>query len=340
MSERQQMKEYKVDVIAPTGLGYGEGSISVADRLDRNELDLESLQAAVDIVTNDPDIFVPVEADDDGCGDGRGTARIYRFLNPATGEIQEFKKSLNRAKLFGGGLIATSSMWRMVDDSEDGKTLDGDREYIAAKLEEAGIPYGAHTDNHAKGEKCGCGAIDLYKEISENIVNYEENIRGTLQVLYGNAYEENIPAINVVFDKYRSLSETYYGGTTGKSTMKFIEKDGAVIKQLDGPHLEGLTAINDEEDTTLDQEMLREKLVEKGLSPDIQIFVVDTWRGKKYANFIADLAEENGQDRETAYAIAFADFLIRTCAVSATLTAGDQPVIRRSVKQADYSLAS
>lgn len=37
-------------------------------------------------------------------------------------------------------------------------------------------------------------------------------------------------------------------------------------------------------------------------------------------------------DRDEAYKRAFADFLIRTLAVSATLTQGDQPVIHRAKK--------
>ncbi len=191
--------------------------------------------------------------------------------------------------------------------------------------------YGAHTDNHASGEKCGCGAIDRYEEISRNAVVFRDQIIGTLGVLYGDKFEENRQAVDEVIRNYESLNETYFVGVTGRSTMDFIESDGAVVKELEDNHLEDLVVLNDVEGTTFDQEMLRQKLVDAGLSSDIQAFVVDVWRGRMYAEFIASLAVKDGHDFDRSYCLAYADFLIRTCAVSATLTAGDQPVIFRSL---------
>src|SRR5690242_3802555 len=104
MAERREQNEYKVRLIAPEGLGFGEGAISVADQMKKGELDRNSLDAAIEIVTTSPDVWVKIadEAQDDGCGDGRWTGRTYRLLDPTTGEIQVFKRSLPRAKLFGG----------------------------------------------------------------------------------------------------------------------------------------------------------------------------------------------------------------------------------------------
>lgn len=338
MREDIDMREIKVNVLSDKGLGYGEGSISVQDQLDKGELSSEALDGAIDIVQKDPTVFVPVEAHDDGCGDGRATKRIYRFMDKLTGRIETFKKSVPRAKIFGGGLIVASSMWRAVSDKPNEQdSLESDRHAIADLLKEHGIGFGAHTaDSHTSETTCGCGAIDKYREITANVLKYRTSIEGTLRVLYGDSYEDNQEAVAHVFGLYGSLDTDYFQEENGKKTMEFIETQGAVVKELTEGHLEDMVVLNDIEGTTLDQEKLRKKLREKGISPDTQAFVVDVWRGRMYASLIAEKAQESlKMDKDWAYKVAYADFLMRTCATSATLTTGDQPVIYRG-----YALAA
>ena len=127
--------------------------------------------------------------------------------------------------------------------------------------------------------------------------------------------------------------------------MDFMLENGAVVKELRGGHMEDFIIVNDVEGTTFDQRKLAEKLKEAGVAEEVQAFVVDTWRGRMYAEKVADIAEkyptEVGTDKETVRAQAYADFLIRTLAVSATLTKGDLPVIGRcdATKQ-HYALAA
>ncbi len=329
----REKAESNVDVIFPDGFGYGEGGISVQKQLDTKELSQESLDQAVDIVLHDPEVFVNTDADanDDGCGDGRITKAIYRVLNPITREVQRFSKSLRRAKLFGRGLVTASSMWRAVDTSSENKTLRGDRVFVATLLKQKDIHHGAHTAaGNTQGENCGCGAIDNYALITRNAVKYKSQILKTLDTLYGGAYADNVEAVESVYDTYVSLTTDYFAGTSGKETMEMIESEGAVVKELEGGHKEDMVIINDVDGTTFDQDALRRKLTERGLSPDIQAFVVDAWRGRMYADFISDYASAHGHNKDSAYKLAYADFLIRTLAVSATLTAGDQVVVYRS----------
>lgn len=333
-AEKEAKSEIHVEVIAPDGLGYGDPEgISVQRQLENGELHQDSLTAAIEIVRTDNEVFVEVdhEANDDGCGDGRPVKRIFRVIDSLTGKVKEYSKSLRRAKLFGGGLIASSSMWRAVEgEPVREQTVMGDRAFLSQQLRDRQVSYGAHTDNHAHGEKCGCGAIDRYDEITRNAVRFREQITGTLRVLYGAEFSDNQSSVDDVFSVYATLNDAYFDGATGRKTMDFIEQDGVIVKELADGHLEDMVVLNDIEGTTLDQEKLREKLSEKDLSPNIQAFVVDVWRGRMYAELVAAIAAERGIDRELAYKRAFADFLIRTCAVSATLTAGDQPVIYRS----------
>jgi hypothetical protein len=91
--------------------------------------------------------------------------------------------------------------------------------------------------------------------------------------------------------------------------------------------------VNKIEGTTFDQRAFDEEMHAQGVEGTAQAFVVDEWRGRMYADFIADMAAEEGVDRNLAYKKAYADFWIRTLAVSSTLTAGDQPVFLRQEKQ-------
>jgi hypothetical protein len=204
---------------------------------------------------------------------------------------------------------------------------------------------GAHTDNHAKGEACGCGAIDKYPEITKNALKYRANIEATLRALYGESYEENVSAIESVFATYQAVSddETYFSNAAGKTTMDLIKQDGAVVKELADQHLEAYVILNDIEGTTFDQRKFDTKLKNAGVESEPQAFVVDIWRGRMYADATAKIAVENipNVEFEEARKKAYADFLIRTLAVSSTLTAGDQPVhARMRTGHADFALTA
>ena len=317
--------------LAPEGLAFGDGTISVRARLLAEQLHEHDVTIGREIIHEDPDVFRPVDPDahDDGCGDGRSVIAIYRY--DTDGNRQDYAKSRCRAKLFGGGLAASASMYRAVaGPAVHGETVLGDREFMAGQLEVLGIEHGAHTDAHAEGENCGCGAIDKYQPITENIVVFEEQIVATLRALYGDAFEDNASAIEQVLANYRALAKNgqYFANGSGKQTMSLLEKKGAIIKQLGGEHREGLVVLNDVEGTTLDQPMFDKKLRERGVEAELQVFIVDTWRGRMYAAAVAKVAQETGvsDNPQQAERLAYADFLIRTLAVAATLTGGDLPV--------------
>jgi len=328
MIEVEKNSEMNTFVLTETGLGFGSGAISVETRIASGELARKSVEAAVDIICHSTEVFVTVdnEAKDDGCGDGRETELIY-LLDPDTGEIQTFNRSLNRAKVFGGGLVVAGSMWRAVEGARAGTTLSSDREFISDQLTDRGIAFGAHTDTHAEGEKSGCGAIDRYDEISGNISVFRDEIIASLETLYGETFDENSGAILAVLDNYDELND--YHDMTGAETMAFIEKKHSVIKKLKGDHNECLVVLNTVEGTTLDQKALKKQLENRQIDEDVQSFAVDVWRGEMYAREVSDVASEHGYDKNESYKKAYADFLIRTLATSGTLTAGDQPVIMR-----------
>jgi hypothetical protein len=347
MPETETQPRYTVEVLALEGLGFGHGTISVTEQLKTGELTPEARDAAYEIIMNDPRVFLPVETIDDGCGDGRPTSKIFRLINSENGKSKELlNKSRRRAKVFGGGLVAASSMWRTISgNAHNGETVFGDRVFIADELGKRNIQFGGHTDNHAKGSSCGCGAIDKYPDITKNALLYEENIRRVLTALYGNDYDENEDAIDEAFGSYRSLAgnDVYFSNASGKKTEELMLDRGAVLKELSDSHLEDFIVINDVEGVSFDQPMLDALLKEKNINDTVQAFVIDTWRGRMYASAVAEIAKVKlgREDSEYVEKVAYADFLIRTLAVSGTLTAGDLPVLgHRSEAKFHYALAA
>jgi hypothetical protein len=350
---RDDEPKNEISVLAPNGLGYGEGAISTTKQIENGELTLAGLQRAIELVRDSPTVFVEVDADalDDGCGDGRPTAKVFRYIKQQGKRVlQEFNKSRRRAKVFGGGLIVASSMLRVIKGIPTAsETVLGDRKQTIETLHGLNIEFGAHTDTNANGELCGCGAIDKYPTITRNVLQFRDGITSTLRALYGDQYADNEQAINEVFEFYETLVTShpdYFVDAAGASTMNLIEDDGAFIKQLSDTHLEDIIVINDVEGTTFDQRAfdaeLRELLGDD--SVQLQAFTFDTWRGRMYADAMSQAAYERdntldiGHIRKKAYA----DFLIRsTLAVAATLTAGDLPVIgRTSANKHHYALTA
>jgi len=341
--KKEQDVTIEVKVIAPNGFGFGEGKISTETQLKNPELSgltPEAMEKGLEIIKSGKP-FVPVDADakDDGCGDGRPTSVIYKMVD-STKKI--FKKSRRRAKVFGGGLIAASSMFRAAirGNVQPGDTVLGDREATAAILDKRNVEYGGHTDNHAHGEKCGCGAIDLYPEITANALKYRTEITNLVTTVYrdvqgveAEALEAKTAAIERVFAVYENQVENapeFFKNAAGSKTMELMERKGSVIKELADDHLEDFVVVNDIEGTTFDQRMFDEEMIAHGVEGTAQAFVVDAWRGRMYADLIADEAhKEHGIDRQHAYDTAEADFWIRTLAVSGTLTAGDLPAVYR-----------
>ena len=347
MPENEIQPRNIVEILAPEGLGFGHGPISVTEQLKSGELTAEAKAAAYEIITNDPRVFLPVETIDDGCGDGRPTSKIFRLIDSEGEKSKEFlQKSRRRAKVFGGGLVAASSMWRTVSGSVDnGETVFGDRKFIADELANRNIQFGGHTDNHAEGSNCGCGAIDKYQDITSNALLYEMSIRKVLAALYGKEYAANKNAIDEAFENYNSLVEddVYFSNASGKKTEDLMLEKGAVLKELSDTHLEDFIVVNDVEGVSFDQPMLDALLKEKNISDTVQAFVIDTWRGRMYASAVADIAKvmSGRDDSEHVEKVAYADFLIRTLAVSGTLTAGDLPVLgHRNEEKLHYTLVA
>lgn len=335
----QERAAATITLIVPEGLQFGEGGISVKEQIKKGILTPEAPKHIYELLMNDPNAFKPIEATDDGCGDGRPWSKvIQQTTENGQKKINLYKTSLLRAKVFGGGLVTASSMWRTINGvPNDTETAGQDRSFMAKELKQREFSHGAHSDDHAEGQNSGCGAIDNYSLITANALKYRDEITNVLAGLYGDTLEENQDAIESTFKVYEALSResAYFSDVSGKQSMEQILQAGAVVKELAGHHVEETIVINDVPGTTLDQpyftQTVKNACIEKQKPQTIQAFSVDVWRGREIADIVTSIAceQDSMRDSDNVRRLAYADFLIRTLAVASTLTAGDLPVYLR-----------
>lgn len=308
----------KVSRILDSGLEFGHGAISSQD-------DPEILSLVDKIIHESPDILVPVDKDDsgriiddDGCGDGRAVARVF------TREA-EFKRSLNRPKVFGGAVtMAVAARIGLGQAAE--KPLHQVFSEAMTSLQRAGIDFGAHTDDRASGTNCGCGAIDRAPEAIQAALEYENPIRRAIALL--GVSDDGLDKVYGNFRRYAAtLPAAANAGYSGREVMSGILNSATrpVVKQLAGPHQERRIVLNHAAGYTVNQRLIREATANRA-----QVFAVDVWR----LNDIA-LNLHKGQP-ERQHKVLLSE-LVYTLSIAAVLTKGDLPVDMIEA-EADWSL--
>lgn len=295
------------------GLEFGDGKISA------EAVSADVLQAVDLTIETNPDILVPIDADDngiqiddDGCGDGRGVKRIMQRVG---GGMREFGRSLNRAKVFGGALAMAVGV-RIGAGAALGHTLESVFGQSRSELDDKDINYGGHTAEHVTPGReeldCGCGAIDLAPQIVQAAVRLEQPIRDAIKHLGVDA----AGVVDNVFTNYESYGATIAGQPeySGKRVMSDIMDAEKVVKELEGAHLECRIILNTVAGYTVNQALIRE--VSDGKA---QVFAVDVWRLQK-------IATELCPSDEAAQTQAFISELVYTLATAGVLTKGDLPV--------------
>ncbi len=296
-----------------SGFGFGRGLISRARQLLSGELTAEREQQGLDYILNDQNAFVDVDKLDDGCSDGR-IATFAEQLQP-DGSIQYAETLLNRAKVFGGGVMmgVAGKIGSGVIAPSTTAQFDNSIHFLSAK----NMRFGAHDDAHAEGENCGCGAIDKYPEHIKNTQLFKSEIKSSFMTLFGDDFNDEI--FESVSENFRTAlavvaAEPSY---SGRRVRNAIAKTGAVIKRLTGQHQEDFVVINFEHGTTLNQSGLA-----NATDSQVQAFCVDAWRLQEYAQAIGDGDAE--QEQKALYGM-----LMYTLATSGTLTDGSQRVLIR-----------
>jgi hypothetical protein len=316
----QHRPQINVLRLAENGLGYGEGNIGVQTRIESDEdlLRPEDLNTVREAIYSG-DTLVPVDKDDsgktlddDGCGDGRGVGLIEK-----AGQV--LKRSLNRAKVFGGSVTMT-----VAARIGTGEARENNQEELfntaSDQLDGSEIDYGAHNSDHCGEGESGCGVIDKFADHLSNAEKYRKQIsRSAFEVLRATGFnkdkdEREVGAmIDDSLDNFREYNHQFEPAK-GSSIFKSIKDRFKVVKELFGDHKEIGIVINMVDGHTVDQELIRKRTEDRA-----QVFVVDAWR-------MLDVIARNKSIPEDKKEQAFISELIYSLAVSATLTKGDLPV--------------
>ncbi len=287
------------------GLGFGEGSISGADQ---GEISAD-MRALVEGIITSKKILTPVDQDkdgylleDDGCGDGRGVKRIFE------GTIERFK-SLNRPKVFGGSPAMAVAIVIGTGQAPE-MSLQETFSNSISELKKKMIGFGGHTDTHAHGDNCGCGAIDKAPATITSTVKYQKQIWDSISAL--GVDTTGLDEVLASFGEYAShVTDQPY---SGRAVMEEIVDSGKVVKQLDDDHKEKYIVLNTVPGFTINQERIRHISDDK-----IQVFGVDVWR-------MQELAAKFYPDNPELQHKALLSELVYTLGVAAILTKGDLPV--------------
>ena len=280
------------------GFEFGHGSIS------GSEIDPDTLALMDEVIYDSPGILVPVEAEDDGCSDGRRVVRV--FTRKAT-----FKRSLHRPKVFGGA-VAMATASRIGLGLARGQELSAVFESSVDALVEKGMSFGAHTAEHAQDEDAGCGAIDKAPEILLAILKYEDQIRSVITVL--GIDPAGLDGVFGNFRQYVRDNLSHASKYSGRKVVGQVLAAGKVVKQLGGEHRERRIILNRVRGHTVNQELIR--LVTGGKA---QVFAADTWR-------MEDIAAGVYPNRPEEQHKAVLSELVYTIATGAVLTKGDLPI--------------
>ncbi len=305
------------------GLGFGDGTISrtALQTVSGNE----DLPVIVDAAVHDLRILahVDAEAQDDGCGDGRGvTTRVGAISAKVNGNVVQFTRSLFRAKVFGGGATMATAMLIGLGTSAE-KSLTETFSDAVAQLSHAGIDFGAHTDDRAQAPNCDCGAIDSAPFILEAAAKYQVQITGVILILLGlnsndaAAVQQLTNTLAAVFDRFADKT-AHTEGYEGAAVLQIIIDAGKVVKELADDHREDSIVLNNVEGYTVNQGFVREQTGDRA-----QVFAVDVWRIKQLA---AQLYTDPDEQQ-----IALLSELVYTLATAAVLTKGDLAIYSLSV---------
>lgn len=124
---------------------------------------------------------------------------------------------------------------------------------------------GVHSDTHANDEKSGCGANDRLRDVFTKLVDQQEAIRQTAEVILGQYIEDDM------HDSLISNAKKRDDFGSGVENFQVAKQAGATTETLEGDHKEVLSVINLRGGTTLDRETLATEF------SDHQIFNIDAW---------------------------------------------------------------
>ncbi len=242
------------------------GTISLASRIDSGELtqsEVESQHQKLNYFFVDTKNGSPKR-----CGDGRP----IEGYSPT--DIDWYGKSRG-AQLFGGTGGDAIGL-RLAKGFTDGATF-GEDVAITSNIFSGDFAPGGHIDNHAEGQKTGCGAID--GQVRKNDIINDADKFQTLEAVLTFLYEKaGMELSSDFFDKLKQNAESLHKNSTSyfsdkhNAQSKITEISPEGIEKLIGKHNETSLTLNFVEGTTFDRDRYSSDSDGK-----IQNFNIDVW---------------------------------------------------------------
>lgn len=173
---------------------------------------------------------------------------------------------------------------------------------LVSELGEQGQAVGIHSDTHASGENCGCGANDKLPQIYAMMVKKADDIHELAGMILGEAVSEDVHSLIVSRASERTIFST---GAEVKAAAIDAATD-EVNEVLEGDHKEVVAVINKVPNTSLDRDSL-----EDSTSGEYQAFNVDAWSFEASARVIS----ENDDDMIKAKVVALTYYNLATALV-------------------------
>lgn len=196
-------------------------------------------------------------------------------------------------------------------------------------LKQRGIAFGGHKDEHAHGDKCGCGAIDQIPAVLGVLGNDE--LAPTIQKLTAAIIGEEYSADTGrgLFMKFENLNRQadHYLERQGETypyrrqVLQIMENESThpehAIQTMVGPHNEVALVVNKKRNTTLNRAKLNVETDRK-----FQVFNFDYWACEELAKAYYPKSPE--KQREWLHAR-----VMQSVATAMVLTDGSLPVYVR-----------
>jgi hypothetical protein len=191
--------------------GYGIGSVQPTDTYSDDEV-----SAAVSKAQQ------PVEDTAIVCIDER---RSHNGAQP----VRRKTAGGNAVSGFAGGILAD---WTMLDGSS--KSANEAFTYTAQVLARSGMKLGCHIDNHAAGQKTGCGAND---RLPEAIATIAELGASELAGIVAAVMEDEFDAMlyeKVVAGANKLVTDQFLGDWDNTQVTAVVQQYDGVVEELNG----------------------------------------------------------------------------------------------------------
>ncbi len=213
-----------------------------------------------------------------------------------------------------GGTISLMVATDLTQAKSDRATADLLGETID-RLHGRHLPIGDHGDDHASGEKTGCGANDNLSKIYKVMATKGTAIRdlarqiGFAELVLDDEVCQSIEQASASRTEFSSPAEL---------TKVLLNTPDATVDTLHGDHNEAMIVINTQKDTTLDHQLMADELG----GEDFEAFDVDAWAFEASARAVADDPEDEAEVKAKMTAL-----LYYNLATALTLCGPDMPVV-------------